>query len=135
MIAIDVIGLILTVCLTGARYPHFVIIAAFIQEAGRFLMTVFMHGQPHSLVAAGAFGIATVISSDGMMIGNFIVLGGTLANFIVSSISGGFELEKAKNILNPLSDLHCPFAVVNLRVAVLSFTVNAWYFLSSGGVQ
>ncbi|MEN6412532.1 MAG: hypothetical protein ABFC84_07190 [Veillonellales bacterium] len=134
MVTIDVVGLLLTICLTGLRYPHFVMIAALIQEAGEVLMTIFMHGQINSLVAAGAFGMAAVMSPDGVMIGQLIVLGGTLANFIVSSISGGVELEKAKDVLNPLSVLQYPFAVVNLRVAVISFTVNAWYFFSSGGV-
>lgn len=129
MVAVDFIGLILTICIVGLRYPHYVLAAAFIHEAGRILMALFLHGQIDTLVAAGAFGIASIGNLGSGAKLAMVVFAGPLANYIVSSTAGGVEFERTTHLLNPFAILTHPFAVVNLRLALVSCLVNIWQFL------
>ena len=129
MVAIDFIGLTLTIFLAGLRYPHYVISAVCVQELGRFLMIIFLHGHIESIIAAGAFGAMTVTNYNSGVISLLIIFSGPLANFIVSSTAGGVEFEKTTHLLNPVARLKYPFAVVNLRLALISVLVNVWQFI------
>lgn len=126
MIYIDFIGLVLTVCFIGLRYPHYVVLAILLQEVGQILVTVFLHGQITAISAAGAFGSAVVSNYDGNILGILIIFGGSLTNYVVSTIAGGIGLEPTANLFNSLARLRCPFAVINLRLALLSFVFSLW---------
>jgi len=128
MLAIDIIGLVMTVCLIGIRYPHFVLGAAIIHDMGRVVMALFLHGNIESIVAAGAFGSTDVSNLNSVLKNAVIILSGPLANYMVSATVGGIERERTINLFNPCATLQSSFAVINLRLAILSFLVNLWHF-------
>lgn len=127
MVAIDFIGLLITILLIGLRYPHYVLMAALVHELGKILMIMFVHGHIDTIIAAGAFG-NTVVSNynNNGILDALIVFSGPLANYIVSSTAGGVEFEKTVNLISPAASLKSPFAVINLRLAIISFLFNAW---------
>lgn len=124
MLTIDIIGLTLTVLLIGLRYPQYVIFAAVFHELGRIIMVLFLHENIDSVVAAGIFGSTIVNNFKGSSMNLFITFSGPLANYIVSATAGGIEFEKTAHLLNPFAKLKYPFAVVNLRLAVVSLLIN-----------
>ncbi|SHI34303.1 hypothetical protein [Propionispora hippei] len=124
MVVVDIVGLLFTVVLVGVRYPHYVLAAAMIHEAGRIAMTVFLHQHIELLVAAGAFGKTTINNQETMLAAACIAASGPLANYIVSAVVGGIEYERGGTLLNPLARLKHPFGVVNLRLAVVSFVLS-----------
>lgn len=129
MLAVDFVGLLFTVCLVGARYPHCALGAAAVHDAGRILMALFWHGRIENVVAAGAFGS---LAASGLPAGGaalFVALGGPLANYFVSAGLGGAEWEKTARLLHPAAAVKHPFAVVNLRLALLSTIVTIWQFI------
>lgn len=128
MLAVDMIGLTMTICLIGLRYPHLVLGAAIIHDMGRVLMALFLHGNIETIVAAGAFGTADVSNLNSVLKNALIVLSGPLVNYMVSATVGGVERERTGNLLNPCAVLTSSFAVINLRMAILSFLVNIWHF-------
>ncbi|MBP2653523.1 MAG: hypothetical protein H6Q73_1092 [Firmicutes bacterium] len=126
MLAVDIVGLVFTICLVGARYPHYVLIAATIHEIGRIMMTLFLHDNIGTVIAAGAFGTTVASNLKSNWHGILITFSGPLANYIVSATIGGIELETTRRLLNPLGPVRHPFAVVNLRLALLSVFVSTW---------
>lgn len=126
MIAIDFIGLVMTICLAGLRYPHYVLAAAAIHDVGRILMVFFLKGHIELIIAAGVFGTANVSGLSSSLKAALVILGGPLACYLVSAIVGGVEREKTARLLNPTAILHSPFAIITMRVAILSFLVNIW---------
>lgn len=126
MLSVDIIGIVITICLVGLRYPHYVFLAAIIHDVGRVLMTLFLHGSIQSIISAGAFGttMAAGIKSGSPVY--LIMFSGAIANYIVSATAGGIEFEKTRHIVNPFLAVKHPFAVVNLRLAILSLLVNLW---------
>lgn len=126
MLTLDMLGLAVTVCLIGLRYPLQVLGASLINSLGPILMTLFLHGHIVTLVAAGAFGstVASGVRSGAPAL--LVVFSGPLSNYIVSAAAGGIEYEKTRHILNPLSPAKNPFAVVNLRLAIVTFFINLW---------
>lgn len=128
MLAIDIIGLAMTICLVGLRYPHLVLGAAVIHDMGRIIMALFLHGNIETIVAAGAFGTADVSNLNSVFKNALIVLSGPLVNYMVSATIGGIERERTVNLFNPCAVVKSSFAVINLRLAILSFLVNIWHF-------
>ncbi|MDR3564107.1 MAG: hypothetical protein P4N59_22080 [Negativicutes bacterium] len=126
MLAVDIVGVVITICLVGLRYPQHVLGAALIHDLGQLLMTLFLRGHIVSVVAAGAFGSTVATGVKSGMASTFLLFSGSIANYIVSATVGGVEYEKTARLLNPLSPVKHPFAVVNFRLAVVSFLVNLW---------
>lgn len=124
MLMIDIIGLLVTILLIGFRYPHYVIFAAAIHEFSRIIMVLFLHGTIDSVVAAGIFGSTVVHNFKESSLNWLVIFSGPLANYIVSSTAGGIEFESTAHLINPLKKLTYPFAVVNLRFAIISLLVN-----------
>jgi hypothetical protein len=129
MLAFDFVGMLVTICLIGLRYPHYVLMASLINGFGQVIMTLFLHGHIESVVAAGAFGSTMVSGIKGGVPAMLIIFAGALSNYIVSASAGGVEYEKTSDVLNPFSPVKHPFAVVNLRLALLSFIVNIWQII------
>lgn len=129
MVAIDFIGLMMTMCLAGLRYPHYVLAAAAIHDLGRVMMVFFLKGHIELVIAAGVFGTANVTGLSSSFKAALVILGGPFACYLVSAIAGGVEREKTARLLNPTAILQSPFAVITLRVAILSFLVNIWQLL------
>ncbi|EGO63652.1 hypothetical protein [Acetonema longum] len=128
MLTIDFIALLLTACLVGFRYPLYVCFAVIIHELGRLIVTVFFHGQIEAMVVAGVFSTSVVNNMTHGLKGLLIALSGPLANYLASGIAGGSEWEKTADLVNPVSSLKYPFAVIHLRFAVLSLAVSLWSF-------
>lgn len=132
MLSIDIIGLIFTVALIGVRYPVHALAAALCHDLGRILMILFLHGRIEAVIAAGAFGTAAASDIPGGVQTLLVVFSGPLANYILSAGAGGVELEKPGRLLQSAAALKHPFAVVNLRLALLSVVVNLWKYLVQG---
>jgi hypothetical protein len=126
MVVIDLIGLVATIALIGIRYPHYVLLAACLHELGEILITVFLHGQIDTIVAAGAFGTIVVSNYNATILGVLIVFSGSLTNYIASSLAGGIAFEPTSHLLNPISSLKAPFAVVNFRLCILAGFISIW---------
>ncbi len=129
MLAVDLVGLILTVCLTGLRYPHCVLGAAIIHDLGSILTALFFQGRVDAVIAAGAFGTTAVSGVKAGAPAVAVALGGPLANYLVGASLGGAAWEKTSCLLNPGAALKHPFAVVNLRLAILSAAAALWQLI------
>lgn len=125
MIAIDIVGLVISTCCIGLRYPHLAICAGLIGDSARVLMTVILHGNVETLVSAGAFSIAITNFTGGLPV-LLILASGPLANYIASSAFGGFQSEKLQNLIDPTAPVRHPFAVINARLALFSSIVCLW---------
>lgn len=126
MVVIDLIGLVATISLIGIRYPHYVLLAACLHELGEVLITIFLHGQIDTIVAAGAFGTIVVNNLHATILGIVIVFSGSLVNYIASSLAGGIAFEPTSHLLNPMSSLKAPFAVINFRLCILASFISIW---------
>lgn len=124
MITVDFIGLLLTACIVGFRYPFYVLSAVLIHEAGKIALAVFLQGNVERIVVSGVFGVTTVSHLSNEIKGALVTFGGPLANYVLSSTVGGVEWERTKNLYNPFSTLRYPFAVIHLRFAAVSFFVS-----------
>lgn len=129
MLTVDYIGLLITVCLVGLRYPHYVVGAAVIHELGRILAAVFLQGRIDTIIAAGAFGAAAVSGIKAGVPSVAVAFGGPLANYLIGVNCGGAGGEKNAQLLNPGAALKRPFAVINLRLALLSSFFTIWQLI------
>jgi hypothetical protein len=126
MLTVDFAGLLLTIGIIGLRYPHYVLGAALIHDLGRLLMALLFQGRIETIIAAGAFGTAAVSGVKAAGGAFLIALGGPLANYLVGANLGGAAWEKTSCLLHPGAALKRPFAVINLRLALLSALVTIW---------
>lgn len=129
MLVVDFIGLLMTICLTGLRYPHIVLAAGLIHDFGRILMVLFMSGNMESLVAAGVFGTATVTGFTNPINHALVVMAGPLACYLGCAVSGGIDREPTASLIHPCRALKAPVAVIMLRIAIVSFLINIWQFM------
>lgn len=128
MLAVDFVGLFITACIVGLRYPHYVLAAAILHGMGQLMMALFLHGKIDLIVAAGAFSIAKV-SNIGIYSNAIVMFSGVLANYIMACSFGGVEKEPSSRLFNPFAKLRCPFAVINLRLALVSLFINIAHIL------
>ena len=123
MLSIDIVGLVISVCLVGIRYPHYAFAAAVINAIGQIIMVIFLTGNVEKIVTAGAFSSAAVTNLGGLKTMLFTI-SGPLANFIISKFAGGIEFVSTNHIVNPTAMLKHPLAVINLRFAVISLVLS-----------
>ncbi len=126
MLTVDFIGLLLTIALVGLRYPHYVLSAGLIHDCGRIVMAIFLNGHIESVTAAGAFGSAVVTGVGTSVKYVLVMMAGSLACYLVSAAVGGIGNEPTAKLIHPSSILKNPFAVVTLRLAIVSFVTNMW---------
>lgn len=126
MVIVDFFGLLLTVIVVGLRYPHYVLIAALLHEVGRIIIALSLHGHIDSISAAGIFGSAQMSNLGGKLVNIMVLLSGAATNYFISSLSGKIGYEPTVSLFNPVSRLKYPFAVINLRLAVLSLFTTLW---------
>ncbi|BBB92949.1 MAG TPA: hypothetical protein PKA28_02060 [Methylomusa anaerophila] len=119
MLTVDFIGLLLTVGLIGPRYPHCVLFAATINLISQIAVALFLQGDIHSIVAAGAFGGMEVSHVTGFK-NAVLAISPLLANYIAGKAAGGMEFESTSNIINPFAMLKHPIAVINIRFCIAS---------------
>lgn len=129
MVVVDFIGLLVSICLLGLRYPHIVLAAAIVHDFGRLLMALFMNGKIETLIAAGAFGTATVTGLNDPMKNALVIMAGPLTCYLASAVSGGIDREPTANLIHPCRTLTAPFAVIMLRIAFVSFCINLWQLI------
>lgn len=128
MITIDFIGILITACLVGTRYPGCLLLAIIAHETGRVLLTVFFQGHIDSIVVSGVFSATSISQLPSGFTLFLVTLGGPLANYVVSSTVGGVEWEKTSNLVNPFSVLRHPLAVINFRFAAVSLLISTIRF-------
>ncbi|MPM36981.1 hypothetical protein SDC9_83585 [bioreactor metagenome] len=92
-------------------------------------MALVTNGQIDFIMSAGAFSSATVNNQSDWSLAALIILSGPLANYIFCASSGGIDQENFSSIANPAAKLTNPFAVVNLRFAVISVLTSLWNFM------
>lgn len=130
MLAIDLIGFIITILAIGIRYPHYVVLVALVHEIGQLCTAFILDIQVDLIIAAGVFSTTDVTSnSNNGVINALAVLSGSLANYIFCATAGGIDQERAMDIVNPSAKLINPFAVINLRLAIVSVLTSIWQFL------
>lgn len=129
MLAIDLIGFFITILAIGIRYPHYVVLAALVHEIGQLCIAFILNLQVDLIIAAGAFSTTDVSNSNNGVINALTVLSGSLANYIFCATAGGIDQERAMDIVNPSAKLINPFAVINLRLAIVSAFTSMWQFL------
>ena len=125
MLTLDFAGLLITICLAGIRYPHYVLLFAVVHDFGMILTAIFLQGQINTVVTAGVFSTVGVSGLDTVKI-IIIAFSGTFINYSLGTFIGGSEFEKTAHMLNSLSKLRHPMSVINLRLAFLSFFVTIW---------
>lgn len=121
MLAIDVIGIIFTILITGIRYPHYVILAVIIHHFAQLFTVFLLHGTLNGVIAAGAFNSVIVSELSHKYYKLIILFSGSITSYLVSTIIGGVEFEPTSLLICPWAKLRYPFAVINLRLAVISF--------------
>lgn len=126
MLIIDLVGVVTTIFLIGIRYPHYVLLAVSLHELGEILITVFLHGQISTIVASGAFSTISVSNYNASNLGAVLAFSGSLTNYVVSSLAGGIAFEPTSRLLNPISSLKSPFAVINFRLCILACFISIW---------
>jgi hypothetical protein len=126
MLTIDIIGVVVTICFIGIRYPHYAILAIMVHDFARVSMAVFLNGHIDTVVAAGAFSAISVTSLDELKRA-VIAFAGPLASYAVSAMAGGSEFERTSHIFKPTVHLQHPLSVINLRLALVSIVVTTWY--------
>lgn len=129
MLALDIIGLVITVFLVGLRYAHYVLLAAVLGETGRIMAILYMNIQPDAVVAGGIFGRMYLQGIHTQLAVVFIYFGGALTNFFIGMAFGGLEKERFASLFNPFAVIKQPFAVINLRLAILAAAYNGWQYL------
>lgn len=123
MLAIDMVGLVISIIIVGIRYPHYALAAALINTTGQIVMAVLLAANIEKIVTAGAFSSAAVTNLSGLPSLLFAV-SGPLANFLVSKAAGGIEFVSNAQLVNPSAVLKQPLAVTNLRFAVISLVLS-----------
>lgn len=134
MVFIDVIGLLISLGLVGIRYPHWGILASFINILGLLLSGVVFHEQINYVVAAGAFSIGVFNQEHSLLLAYFLQFSGIWANFLVMHLAGGVRIEKTMVFMDPTCELKAPIAVINMRMAVLAILFNFWNFHYGGNL-
>ncbi len=129
MLTIDFAGLLFTICLVGLRYPHCVLGAAVIHDLGRILVALCLQGHIETIVTAGAFGAAGVSGLKAGWPGVAVAFGGPLVNYLVGANLGGTAGVKNARLFHPGAALSRPFAVINVRLALLSALVSIWQLI------
>lgn len=129
MLILDVVGMIVSTFMVGLRYAHYVWAAAIIGAVGSVLASLFVNAQVDMVVAAGVFSRITVHGVNAGLPQFAQYFGGPLVNYFVGMACGGLEKEKFWGKLNPFARVSQPFAVINIRLAVLSVIYNAWQYL------
>ncbi|MDF2572197.1 MAG: hypothetical protein K0R55_3801 [Sporomusa sp.] len=127
MVAVDVVGLIISIVLVGIRYPHYALVAALANAVGQVLMVVFLLGNIEKIVTAGAFSSADITNLSQFKALLFAA-SGPFTNFIISKIAGGIEFVSTAHLVNPAAMLKYPLAVINLRFAVISSLLSICQF-------
>lgn len=127
MLAIDLVGLLLTMGLVSIRYPHYALAAALANALGQIVMAVLLAGNIEKMISAGAFTSATVSNLSELKIILF-TLSGPLTNFLLSKAAGGTEYVSTAQLWNPTAVLKQPLAVINLRFAMISLLFSVFQF-------
>lgn len=130
MLALDIIGLMITILLIGIRYTPYVLAAVVIGETGGILASLYLNAQLDTVVAGGIFSRIAFQGVNARLPVFFIYFGGPLINYFVGMACGGLEKEKLAGLINPFASLKHPFAVMNIRLAILSAAYNGWQYLS-----
>ncbi|QDR80771.1 hypothetical protein [Sporomusa termitida] len=123
MLAIDMIGLVISIIIVGVRYPHYALAAAVINTTGQILMAVLLAANIEKIVTAGAFSSASMTNLSELQ-SLLFACSGPLANFLVSKAAGGIQFVSNAQLIKPTAVLKQPLAVTNLRFAVISLVLS-----------
>ncbi|MDL2281107.1 hypothetical protein LJC10_04540 [Selenomonadales bacterium OttesenSCG-928-I06] len=130
-INIDLVILIITICLLGIRYPHYVLIAAFINLFGYLLAAIIFSTKVNLIVFGGifnsfSFSNLSFIETAGLF------LSGPFLNFLIASVLND-KPEKTQQSLAfviPYATLRNPLKTINMRFAFVTFLYNIGLLLN-----
>jgi uncharacterized protein YggT (Ycf19 family) len=129
MFVIDAIGVIVTICFIGIRYPHYVLAACLINQLGQVVATLFLQLHIEGMLASGVFTNMQVSGATATVI-LLLALSGAFLNYAAGVAVTGFEFEPTAHLIKPFARLRSPFAVINLRFAVVMFCVQLIHYVS-----
>ena len=121
--------MIVTICLVGIRYPHYVLIACLINQFGQVVAALFMHLHIEGLLASGVFTYTQVTGTTASLV-LLLALSGVFLNYAAGAAVTGFEFEPTAHLIRPFAKLRSPFAVINLRFAVVMLCVQFIHYVS-----
>jgi len=130
MIGIDLVGLLLTIILTGPLYFIYTLIAVIMQELIRTVTALLVCGSLRDILLGGVLG-AVILPASGQEWQSLVTLTGPLVCLLLALLCG-FSLRKHgfRQLVNPFVRLQKPFATVQLRFAFLSLAVSLWQLLN-----
>ncbi len=129
MFVIDAIGVLVTICFVGLRYPHYVLAACLINQLGQIVATLFLHLHIEGILASGVFTNIEVTGATTTLI-FMLAVSGAFLNYAAGAAVSGFEFEPTAHLIKPFAKLRSPFAVINLRFAVLMLCVQLIHYVS-----
>jgi hypothetical protein len=129
MFVIDAIGVIVTICFIGIRYPHYVLAACLINQLGQVVAALFLQLHIEGLFASGVFTNTQVTGATATLV-LWLAVCGAFLNYAAGSAVAGFEFEPTAHLIKPFARLRSPFAVINLRFAVVMICVQIIHYVS-----
>lgn len=120
---VDLIGIFISICLLGIRYPHYVILAALVNFFGFCFGAFLLPEGLDSIITSGVFSVAEAPNIK-FAEKAVLILSPPFCNYIASKMLDWTEVKRIKTFLNPLAILNNPFSVINLRFAAVSFLYN-----------
>lgn len=129
MFVIDAIGVLVTICVVGIRYPHYVLVACFINQLGQMVAALFLHLHIEGVLASGVFTNMQVTGATATLI-LWLALSGAFLNYAAGAAVTGFEFEPTAHLIRPFARLRSPFAVINLRFAVVMLCVQFIHYVN-----
>ncbi|MGE5560060.1 MAG: hypothetical protein ACM3XN_03275 [Chloroflexota bacterium] len=130
MLAIDLIGLAITVAIAGpALLPH-LFAAALLQETGRLIVAVAAGGSVGSIMAGGLFGrtSATGVPAE------LVLLAGPLSVLLAGVLASGKRGPRRPDLWLPWAATPRPFAAACCRLSILSLIQCLWALLVRGTI-
>lgn len=121
-VKVDLVGLLVSICLLGIRYPHYVILAALINFFGFCLGAFLLPDGLETIIVSGIFSTAEKETAFTTKTVLFAVA--LFANYAAARLSGLPALKNAASFCSPFAVLDNPFSVINLRFAAAFLLYN-----------
>ncbi|MGI6142314.1 MAG: hypothetical protein ACOYEK_00390 [bacterium] len=130
MIALDLIGLVLSWLFLGPRYPGYIILLSIFQETSRFLLALALKTGVLNLTIGGIFGVTTIHQDMGSFPFLLILYSGPFCCYLLSRYRGCMQREEGAILFHPLAVLANPVGVLAWRFSLFSALVSTWRLLT-----
>lgn len=130
MVGIDLVGLIVTILITGPLLAGQIVLAALVQELGRLIVALAAGGHVQSMMAGGVFGrtgVTGLSPAVPLLAGPFVLL-------LVGALSAGPSAWSQPAFWLPWARTDRPFAAACCRLAILSTIQCLWALIVRGTI-